>query len=58
MRRTFNCGIGFVFVVPAADAARAAQALRAARRVAVRMGRVVPVPSTAPFEERACEWPA
>jgi phosphoribosylformylglycinamidine cyclo-ligase len=57
MRRTFNVGVGFVFVVPADAAERAQEALRAAGEAPFVLGRVVPVPSDRPFEERV-EWPA
>jgi phosphoribosylformylglycinamidine cyclo-ligase len=57
MRRTFNVGIGFVFIVPAADVARTEQALRAAGEAPFVLGRVIGVPSDRPFEERV-EWPA
>jgi phosphoribosylformylglycinamidine cyclo-ligase len=56
MRRTFNVGVGFVFVVPAAQAAAAQQALRAAGEAPFALGRVVTVPLDRPFEERV-EWP-
>jgi phosphoribosylformylglycinamidine cyclo-ligase len=56
MRRTFNMGIGYVFVVPPADAPRALEALRAAGEAPVKMGMVVEVPEDRPFEERV-EWP-
>lgn len=57
MRRTFNVGVGFVFVVPAGEVARAEAALRAAGEAPFILGRVVRVPSDRPFEERV-EWPA
>ncbi len=56
MRRTFNLGLGFVFFVAAADAARAAEVLRAAGEAPVQLGRVVRVGADRPFEERV-EWP-
>jgi phosphoribosylformylglycinamidine cyclo-ligase len=52
MRRTFNVGIGFVFVVAAADAPRALQALRAAGEEPIELGEIVRVPDETPFEER------
>jgi len=57
MRRTFNVGVGFVFVVPAGAAARAVEVLRAAGEAPFVLGRVVTVPPDRPFEERV-EWPA
>jgi phosphoribosylformylglycinamidine cyclo-ligase len=57
MRRTFNVGVGFVFVVPAEAVGRADEALRAAGEAPFVLGRVVAVPSDRPFEERV-EWPA
>jgi phosphoribosylformylglycinamidine cyclo-ligase len=56
MRRTFNMGVGFVFVVPPADAARVLDALRGLGEAPVRMGTVIDVPADRPFEERI-EWP-
>jgi phosphoribosylformylglycinamidine cyclo-ligase len=55
MRRTFNQGIGFVFVVPQADAARALDVLRGLGDGPVTMGRVVKVEADRAFEERV-EW--
>ena len=58
MRRTFNLGVGFVFVVARDDAvARASASCAASARQPIALGRVVRVPQTAPFEERV-EWPA
>jgi len=57
MRRTFNVGVGFVFVVPAGEVGRAEGALRAAGEAPFVLGRVVRVPPDRPFEERV-EWPA
>jgi phosphoribosylformylglycinamidine cyclo-ligase len=57
MRRTFNHGIGFVFVVPEADAARATTTLESLGERPVAMGRVVKVEAGRAFEERV-EWPA
>jgi phosphoribosylformylglycinamidine cyclo-ligase len=56
MRRTFNLGIGYVFIVPPADAARADEALRALGEAPIALGRVVPIPADRSFEERV-EWP-
>jgi len=55
MRRTFNVGIGFVVVVPAADAARAIDALRTAGEQPFELGTIAAVPLDRPFEERV-EW--
>src|ERR1700722_19027182 len=41
MRRTFNLGVGFVFVVPASDAARASEVLRGLDESPIALGRVV-----------------
>ncbi|MDP9149965.1 MAG: phosphoribosylformylglycinamidine cyclo-ligase [Myxococcota bacterium] len=57
MRRAFNMGVGFVVVVPAGQADRAAGALRTIGVSPFEMGRVVRVPPDRPFEERV-EWPA
>ena len=57
MRRTFNQGIGFVFVVAAGDSARATTVLEALGEAPVAMGRVVKVGADRAFEERV-EWPA
>ena len=57
MRRTFNVGVGYVFVVPGRDVARAEEALRAAGEAPFVLGRAVRVPADRPFEERV-EWPA
>jgi phosphoribosylformylglycinamidine cyclo-ligase len=50
--RTFNAGVGFVFVVAADDAARAEGALRAAGEAPFELGAVVRVASDTPFEAR------
>jgi phosphoribosylformylglycinamidine cyclo-ligase len=42
MHRTFNCGIGFVLIVAAADADRAAQLLRSAGQDVHRIGLIEP----------------
>jgi phosphoribosylformylglycinamidine cyclo-ligase len=55
MRRTFNMGVGFLFVVPAGDVERAQQALRAAGEEPFVLGRIVRVPADRAFEERV-EW--
>jgi phosphoribosylformylglycinamidine cyclo-ligase len=52
MQRTFNLGVGFVVVVPAAEEARAIEVLRGAGEKPFVLGPVVDVPSTTPFEER------
>ena len=57
MRRTFNVGIGFVFVVATPSAGRALEVLRTAGESPFVLGRVVRVPPDRPFEERI-EWPA
>ena len=55
MRRTFNMGVGFLFVVPAGEVDRARQALEAAGEKPFALGRIVQVPADRPFEERV-EW--
>jgi phosphoribosylformylglycinamidine cyclo-ligase len=40
MHRTFNCGIGFVLIVSAADAERAAQLLREQDQTVYRIGQI------------------
>jgi phosphoribosylformylglycinamidine cyclo-ligase len=57
MRRAFNLGIGFVFVVAEEDAGRASEALRALGESPIAAARVVRVDADRPFEERV-EWPA
>jgi phosphoribosylformylglycinamidine cyclo-ligase len=57
MRRTFNLGVGFLFVVAPADAERATSLLRGLGESPIALGRVVRVPADRPFEERV-EWPA
>jgi phosphoribosylformylglycinamidine cyclo-ligase len=52
MQRTFNLGVGFVVVVPAAEEARAIEVLRHAGERPFVLGPVVDVPATTPFEER------
>jgi phosphoribosylformylglycinamidine cyclo-ligase len=56
MRRTFNVGVGFVFIVPAEARARTEDALRAAGEASFVLGHVIPVPADRSFEERV-EWP-
>jgi phosphoribosylformylglycinamidine cyclo-ligase len=55
MRRAFNLGVGFVFVVPQAEQARALEVLRGLGEAPFEMGRVVRVEADRPFEERV-EW--
>jgi phosphoribosylformylglycinamidine cyclo-ligase len=57
MRRTFNLGVGYLFVVPPGDAARATGALRDLGESPIALGHVVRVPLERPFEERV-EWPS
>jgi phosphoribosylformylglycinamidine cyclo-ligase len=57
MRRTFNLGVGFVFVVAEAEAERTAEVLRALGEEPIALGRVVRVPADCAFEERV-EWPS
>jgi phosphoribosylformylglycinamidine cyclo-ligase len=52
MRRTFNCGVGYVFVVSAATASRAAEVLRALGEAAFVLGEVVKVGADVAFEDR------
>ena len=52
LRRTFNGGVGFVFVVPAAEAARCEELLRAAGEAPLRLGVVEAVPEGTDFEAR------
>jgi phosphoribosylformylglycinamidine cyclo-ligase len=56
MRRTFNCGVGFVFVVAKADAARAESVLRGLGEAPIALGPVVRVPDGTAFEDRV-QWP-
>jgi phosphoribosylformylglycinamidine cyclo-ligase len=56
MRSTFNMGVGYVVVVPASDASRAREVLRAAGEAPLELGTIVRVPADRPFEERV-EWP-
>lgn len=57
MRRAFNGGVGFVFVVDAGDEARALGLLRELGEAPIAMGEIVRVPADRPFEERV-EWPS
>ena len=58
MRRTFNCGVGFVFVVAASDAARARRRARAASaRRPSRLGRGRRACPPTARSRSACEWP-
>lgn len=52
MRRTFNDGVGFVFVVAEGDQDRALAALRSAGERPFVLGRVVPVGPEVAFEDR------
>jgi phosphoribosylformylglycinamidine cyclo-ligase len=52
LRRTFNCGIGFVFVVPASDVTRALAVLGRLGESPVRLGEIVSLAASTPFEER------
>ncbi len=52
MRRTFNCGIGFVIVVPESGAVSLRDSLRALGESPIDLGRVVTVAKDTPFEER------
>ncbi len=52
LRRVFNLGIGFVFVVPEAHVTRATEALRAVGEQAIDLGVVVTLPEGTAFEAR------
>jgi phosphoribosylformylglycinamidine cyclo-ligase len=52
LRRVFNLGIGFVFVVPPADEARAREALLGIGETPVALGEIVQVPADTEFEAR------
>lgn len=52
LRRVFNLGIGFVFVVAAADAQRTTDALTAIGESPIALGEVVKVPEGTDFEAR------
>ena len=56
MRRAFNLGVGYVFVVRAEDQDRTLAALSAVGEEAWVLGTVVPIASETPFEERVI-WP-
>jgi phosphoribosylformylglycinamidine cyclo-ligase len=52
MQRTFNLGVGFVVIVPAAEEAKAIEALRGGGERPFVLGPVVAVAAETPFEER------
>jgi phosphoribosylformylglycinamidine cyclo-ligase len=52
MRRTFNCGVGYVMVVPENEADAVSATLRAAGESPIDLGRVVAVPRDTAFEDR------
>jgi phosphoribosylformylglycinamidine cyclo-ligase len=52
MRRVFNLGIGFVFVVPASDLAKTTEALRAIGESPIDLGEIVALPPETDFEAR------
>ena len=52
MRRTFNCGIGFVMIVPEREVEAISATLREAGESPIDMGRVVTVPGDTAFEDR------
>jgi phosphoribosylformylglycinamidine cyclo-ligase len=56
MRRAFNLGVGFVFVVSEQDAEAARKVLVAEGESPIELGRVVATPPDTPFEERVI-WP-
>jgi phosphoribosylformylglycinamidine cyclo-ligase len=56
MRRTFNSGLGFLFVVDAAQAEQALHVLSALGEGPVTVGEVIAVPTDRHFEDRV-EWP-
>jgi phosphoribosylformylglycinamidine cyclo-ligase len=56
LRRTFNCGVGYVFVVAKADGARADEVLRGLGESPISLGAVVRVPDGTAFEARV-QWP-
>jgi phosphoribosylformylglycinamidine cyclo-ligase len=57
MRRAFNMGVGFVFVVASGDASEAIAHLHNLGEKPFRFGTVVRIPTDRGFEERV-EWPA
>jgi len=52
MRRTFNCGVGFVFVVARDTAAAAMRVLQSLGEAPIALGEVVRVPDDTEFEAR------
>jgi phosphoribosylformylglycinamidine cyclo-ligase len=52
LRRVFNLGVGFVFVVPEGDASKTIDALRAAGESPIELGEVVKMPPETDFEAR------
>jgi phosphoribosylformylglycinamidine cyclo-ligase len=52
MRRTFNCGVGFVFVVAENDAERAADILTGLGDAPIALGEVITLPKDTDFEAR------
>jgi phosphoribosylformylglycinamidine cyclo-ligase len=52
MRRTFNCGVGFIMVVPPSATPALCDALRALGEAPVELGAIVNVSKDTPFEER------
>lgn len=56
MRRTFNHGVGFVFVVPASHLGRSTAILAGLGEAPIVLGEVVPRPAGTPFEDRVV-WP-
>jgi phosphoribosylformylglycinamidine cyclo-ligase len=52
MRRTFNLGIGYVFIVRDEDAAATIRCLSVLGERPITLGRVVAMPESTPFEER------
>jgi phosphoribosylformylglycinamidine cyclo-ligase len=58
MRRTFNAGVGFVFIVARADADRATATLAALGESPIRLGDVVALAGDVAFEERVVWEPA
>jgi phosphoribosylformylglycinamidine cyclo-ligase len=56
MRRAFNMGVGYVFVVPASDAARAREVLVKEGERPIEMGKIVAVAADTAFESRVV-WP-
>lgn len=52
LRRVFNLGVGYVFVVPASDEAKAHDALRALGEDPIALGDVVAMPPETEFEAR------